>query len=163
MLKLIKNQCHNWYRKRPWKSFILLFFLDGKISKIHCKSIIFESSATCVRQRKGYTKNIKNYTKIHSKIYETSIPKSIPKSMKNLWNIDKGTTNPTNIPPNCSVRKLFTLLGHFLKILEKISRTSFEPCPHKEFNTTNPNTILKTTLCFTKYPTKPKYFRNLKK
>ena len=44
-----------------------------------------------------------------------------------------------------------------------ISKTIFKPCHHIEFNTTNPNTILKITIWFTTIPQKPKCFQNLKK
>ena len=65
--------------------------------------------------------------------------------------------------PKCSVRNLFTLLGHLLNIFEKMSKTFFKPCYHIEFNTTNPNPIFKITIYCTKTPTMSKYFRNLEK
>ena len=45
-----------------------------------------------------------------------------------------------------SVRKLFTLLRHFLKM----STNNFKPCSYIELNTQNPNTIFKITICYTK-------------
>ena len=66
------------------------------------------------------------------------------------------------------VRKLFTLLG-FFSILGcrffdfLVSKNIFNPCLYIEFNTKNPNPILKITICFTKTPKKPKHFRNKRK
>ena len=39
-----------------------------------------------------------------------------------------------------------------------ISKNTFKPCHHIEFNTTNPNPILEITISFTKTPNKSKYF-----
>ena len=72
---------------------------------------------------------------------------------------------PQKYPPKCFVRKLFTLLGKF-SILGGLvfstfggSKNNFNPCHHIEFNTQNPNPILKITIPFTKTPKKPKHFR----
>jgi hypothetical protein len=71
-------------------------------------------------------------------------------------------------PPKCFVRKLFTLLGFFrfwgvdfFDFLE--SKNIFNPCLYIEFNTQNPNPILKITIPFTKTPKKPKHFRKKRK
>ena len=40
----------------------------------------------------------------------------------------------------------------------KMSKNNFKPCHHIEFNTLNPNPILKITISFTKTPPKSKYF-----
>ena len=45
----------------------------------------------------------------------------------------------------------------------KISKNTFKLCHHIDFNTTNPNPILKTTIPFTKTPKKPKHFRTKRK
>jgi hypothetical protein len=72
--------------------------------------------------------------------------------------------NPKNIPPNVSYENcshfwdLFRFRGvEFLDFLE--SKNIFKPCHHIEFNTQNPNPILKITIPFTKTPTKTKHFR----
>ena len=39
-----------------------------------------------------------------------------------------------------------------------MSKNNFKPCHHIEFNTLNPNPILKITISFTKTPNKSKYF-----
>ena len=75
------------------------------------------------------------------------------------YTLFKGTNKP-----KCSVQKLFTLLGHFVfEKFRNMSKNILKPCYHIESNTTNPNPILKDTICFTKYPPKPKYFQNTKK
>ena len=43
----------------------------------------------------------------------------------------------------------------------QMSKNVFKPCHHIDFNTTNPNPILRITISFTKTPKKPKYFRTL--
>ena len=55
-----------------------------------------------------------------------------------------------------SVRKLFwDIFEHFWIWGEK---HNFKPCSHIELNTQNPNTIVKITIYYTKYPTMPKQF-----
>ena len=49
-----------------------------------------------------------------------------------------------------SVRKLFTLLGQFWKLFEKVFTNIFKPCSHIELNTQNPNTIFKIAIYYTK-------------
>ena len=72
-------------------------------------------------------------------------------------------TSPPKYRTKSSVRKLFTLLRHFLNILEKKSNNNFKPCPHIALNTTNPNPIFKIKIYCTKTPNITKYFRNLEK
>ena len=62
-----------------------------------------------------------------------------------IWNV-RGPTIPNIFPP--------------MFLTKKCWKNNFKPCYHIEANTTNPNTILKITICFTKQPNKPKYFRN---
>ena len=45
----------------------------------------------------------------------------------------------------------------------KISKHIFKPCHHIDFNTTNPNPILKITISFTKTPKKQKHSRKKRK
>ena len=71
---------------------------------------------------------------------------------------------PQKYPPKCFVRKLFTLLGFFSILGGRFfdflgSKNIFNPCLYIEFNTQNPNPILKITIPFTKTPKKPKHFR----
>ena len=55
------------------------------------------------------------------------------------------------------VRKLFTLLGHFSKMLETKFKNTFNLCSHIELLTTqNPNTIFKITIYCTKQITNAK-------
>ena len=75
---------------------------------------------------------------------------------------------PQKYPPKCFVRKLFTLLGNvsiwggrFFDFLG--SKNIFKPCHHIEFNSQNPNPILKITISFTETPKKPKHFRKKRK
>ena len=44
---------------------------------------------------------------------------------------------------------------------EQISKNTFKPCHHIEFNTTNPNPIFKSTISFIQTPEMPNYFRKL--
>ena len=83
--------------------------------------------------------------------------------------LDRGACEPPQkYPPKCFVRKLFTLLG-FLSISGGRfvrfggSKKIFNLCSHIEFNTQNPNPILKITIPFTKTPKKPKHFRKKRK
>ena len=75
---------------------------------------------------------------------------------------------PQKYPSKCFVRKLFTLLGFFrfwgvdfFDFLE--SKNIFNLCLYIEFNTQNPNPILKITISFTKTPKKPKHYRKRRK
>ena len=75
---------------------------------------------------------------------------------------------PQKYPPKCFVRKLFTLLGKFsiwgVDFFDfLVSKNIFNPCLYIEFNTENPNPILKITISFTKTPKKPKHFRKKRK
>ena len=64
------------------------------------------------------------------------------------------TPNPQNIK-KWSVRKLFTLLGHFLivclDLVGKMFKNTFSPCSYIELNTQTPNTIFKIEFYYTKY------------
>ena len=55
-----------------------------------------------------------------------------------------------------------TTTGHDDDDDGKMSKNIFKPCSHIEFNTTNPNTIFKITICFTKYPKSQNTFEILK-
>ena len=58
------------------------------------------------------------------------------------------TPNPKQSQNKWSVRKLFTLLRHFLNIFEEMFKNTLKLCSHIELNTPNPNTIFKiTTYC----------------
>jgi hypothetical protein len=60
------------------------------------------------------------------------------------------TPNPNKSQTKWSVRRLFTLLGHFLKMFEKMFKHTFNLCSHIELNTQNPNTIFKITIYYSK-------------
>ena len=77
-------------------------------------------------------------------VFVSSVPFDEPRDYETIFEIEQSPCKLKNIPPKCSVRKVFTLLGHFL-IFRKISKHIFKPCSHIEFNTTNPNTISKIT------------------
>ena len=73
-----------------------------------------------------------------------------------------------NIPPNVSYEncshfwEIFRFWGvDFFDFLG--SKNIFNLCSHIEFNTQNPNPILKITISFTKTPKKPKHFRKNEK
>ena len=75
----------------------------------------------------------------------------------------KGTNNPKHIAPNVPYENCSHFWEIVLRTFENISKHIFKPCYHIEFNTTNPDTIFKIIICFTKTPQNPKYFRNFKK
>ena len=71
----------------------------------------------------------------------------------------------SKISPQMFLTKIVHIAWTFflLKFFGNNVEHCFKPCYHMEFNTTNPNLIVKITICFTKTPKKPKHFRNLEK
>jgi hypothetical protein len=65
------------------------------------------------------------------------------------------------IPPQMFRTKIVHTCGTFFDFFDKMSKNSFKPCHNIEFNTTNPNTILKITICFSKTPKCPNTFEIL--
>ena len=74
----------------------------------------------------------------------------------------RGPRIPKIPPPKCSVRELFTLLGHFLKMFEKMSISFLTMLPYR-FQYNESESEIKNYNLFYKKPKKPKYFRNLEK
>ena len=68
------------------------------------------------------------------------------------------------IPNNLEQNGQYENCSHFwdfLKIFENMFTNTFKPCYHIELNTQNPNTIIKITICYTKYPQNVKTLSNI--
>ena len=79
-----------------------------------------------------------------------------------VFAVVRGPTVPKISPQMFRTRTVHTS-GTFFEIFRKMSKNNFKPCSHIELNTTNPNTIFKITVYYTKTPNMLKYFRNLEK
>ena len=61
------------------------------------------------------------------------------------------TKNPKNLKRNGQYENCSHSCEVFWKISKKCSKDKFKPCSHIESNTTNPNTIFKLTIYYTKH------------